>query len=202
MSLNPTDVNRQQSVHRWLHGQSPYSHMDDAATSHTDESLPSLESIPENPLPQPFHHYATLNNPLLTGAHDLEDVSFSDSESEQEQPSIPPSDATNAADVASNNSITSENQSLFHWAISQPQDETDDESLPWVQLYPHNQPTSASSNTPPSYPSQNDLSDLHLSRLHLDDEGREITYDRFIVGHNLTVTKPVNVVRPQPRPSS
>ena len=150
MSLNPTDVNRQQSVHRWLHGQSPYSHMDDAATSHTDESLPSLESIPENTLPQPFHHYATLNNPLLTGAHDLEDVSFSDSESEQEQASIPPSDATNAADVASNNSITSENQSLFHWAISQPQDETDDESLPWVQLYPHNQPTSASSNTPPS----------------------------------------------------
>ena len=82
--------------------------MDDSATSHTDNSLPSLESIPENSLPQPFRLYATLHNPLLTGAHDLEDVSFSD-ESEQEQPSIPPSDATDAADVASNSSIASEN---------------------------------------------------------------------------------------------
>ena len=201
MSLNPIDVNRQQSVHHWLNGQSPYSHMDDAATSHTDESLPSLESIPENPLPQLFHHYATLNNPLLMGAHDLENISFSDSESEQEQPSIHPSDATDAADAASNNSIASENQSLFQWAISQPQDETD-ESLPWVQLYTHNPPTSPSPHNPPIYPSQNDFSDLHLSRLRLDDEGRKITYDRFIVGHSLPVTKPVNVVRPQPRPSS
>ena len=75
MSLNPNDVNRQQSVYHWLDGQSPYSHMDNTATSHT-ASLPSLESIPENPLPQPLLHYATLNNPLLTGAHDLEEVSF------------------------------------------------------------------------------------------------------------------------------
>ena len=184
MSLNPTDVNRQQSVHRWLDGQSPCSHMDDSATSHTDESLPSLESMPENPLPPPFHKDATLNNPLLTGAHDLEDVSFSEIESLQEQPSIPPSDATDAADVASNSSIASENQSLFQWAMSQLQDETDDKSLPWVQLYPHNPPTSPSQILP----------DLHLSRLRLDDEGRHKTYDRFIVGHNLTVTKPVNVV--------
>ena len=43
---------------------------------------------------------------------------------------------------------------------------------------------------------------LHHKTMRLDDEGRKITYDRFIVGHNLTVTTPVNVVRPQPKPSS
>ena len=165
----------------------------------TQANPPSSNS--QNTLTPNFQQYFTFANPLMSSPYyPLQaEFDFDEYTSDESVYSIPtswtgppPTQSSSTPQTGPQHFPTPEATPQLPLLDTENTDDTEDTSsvdtLPWVTLYPQRQADAVTE-------------DLQLNRLHvhISEDGLKVTYHRFIVGHNLSVTKPIHIARPFPQ---